>query len=99
MGNSGFWGFFVVVFLKFFEPQLHALLFFFFKLLFFSFSLWFVGLHRFFLFCVFLVKLTNAQFHTNVYKYVKYVAQSCCEPPFFWGGGGLFFFSFFLSFW
>ena len=29
--------------------------------------------------CVFGQTLTNAQFHTNVYKYVKYIAQSCCE--------------------
>ena len=30
--------------------------------------------------CVFGQSLTNAQFHTNVYKYVKYIAQGCCEP-------------------
>ena len=29
--------------------------------------------------CVFGQTLTNAQFHTNVYKYVKYIAQGCCE--------------------
>ena len=37
-------------------------------------------LHRFFLFvCVLGQTLTSTQYHTNVYKYVKYVAQSCCE--------------------
>ena len=49
---------------------------------FFFFSLWFIGLlHRFFLFCVciFGQTLTIAQFRTNVYKYVKYIAQGCCE--------------------
>ena len=29
--------------------------------------------------CVFGQTLTNAQFHTNVCKYVKYIAQGCCE--------------------
>ena len=46
------------------------------------FSLWFIGLlHRFFLFCVciFGQTLTIAQFHASVYKYVKYIAQGCCE--------------------
>ena len=30
-------------------------------------------------FCVFGQTLTNAQFDTNVCKYVKYIAQGCCE--------------------
>ena len=53
----------------------------FFSSFFLSFSLWFIGLlRRFFLFaCVFGQTLTNAQFYTNVYKYVKYIAQGCCE--------------------
>ena len=29
--------------------------------------------------CVFGQTLTIAQFHTSVYKYVKYIAQGCCE--------------------
>ena len=29
--------------------------------------------------CVFGQTLTNAQFHTNVYKYVKHIAQGCCD--------------------
>ena len=56
-----------------------SLFFFFF---FFFFSLWFIGLlHRFFFLCVcvFGQTLTNAQFPTNVCKYVKYIAQGCCE--------------------
>ena len=47
-----------------------------------SFSLWFIGLlHRFFLsVCVYFWSNSNkAQFHTNVYNYVKYTAQRCCE--------------------
>ena len=54
--------------------------FFYYLFLSFSFSFWFTCLvHRFFLLCVFGQTLTNAQFHTNVYRYVKYIAQSCCE--------------------
>ena len=29
--------------------------------------------------CVFGQTLAIAQFHTSVYKYVKYIAQGCCE--------------------
>ena len=29
--------------------------------------------------CVFGQTLTTAQFHTSVYKHVKYIAQGCCE--------------------
>ena len=51
-----------------------------FFLTFFLFPLWFIGLlHRFFLFCVCVFGQTIAQFHTSVYKYVKYIAQGCCE--------------------
>ena len=49
------------------------------------FFFFFVVVHRssssvlsFFL-CVFGQTLTNAQFHTNIFKYVKYIAQGCCE--------------------
>ena len=49
------------------------------------FFFFFVVVHRSsssvlsFFVCVFGQTLTNAQFHTNVYKYVKYIAQGCCE--------------------
>ena len=68
--------------------------------LYFLLLLFFVVVHRssssvLSFLCVFAQTLTNAQFHTNVYKYVKYIAQSCCESimaPFFFlfflGGGG-----------
>ena len=67
--------------------------------LYFLLLLFFVVVHRsssvLSFLCVFGQTLTNAQFHTNVYKYVKYIAQSCCESimaPFFFffflGGGG-----------
>ena len=52
---------------------------------FFFFSFLFVVVHRSsssvlsFCVCVFGQTLTNAQFHTNVYKYVKHIAQGCCE--------------------
>ena len=51
----------------------------------FFFFFFLVVVHRssssvlYFFVCVFGQILTNAQFHTNVYKYVKYIAQGCCE--------------------
>ena len=74
---------FYLIFLNLSCMQTYYLIHYFFLFLFFSFfffffflfflPLWFIGLlHRFFLFRVcFGQTLTNAQFHTNVYKYVK----------------------------
>ncbi len=83
------------------EPQLHAdlLLHFSFLITFVLFCCsFFVVVHRSsssvlsFCVCVFGQTLTNAQFHTNVYKYVKYKAESCCESVM------IFFFDFFFFF-
>ena len=65
----------------YFTTLFYYLFFYFFFFLFF----FFVVVHRssssVLSFCVFFFfeTLTNAQFHTNIHKYVKYIAQSCCE--------------------
>ena len=79
--SSSFFFFFFFFFLSLFFC-LFVFVCYFLSLLLFFFSLWFIGLlHRFFLLCVcvFGQTLTIAQFHTSVYKYVKYIAQGCCE--------------------